>query len=264
MMETDEEKSNTERHPEFVYSLERGLAVIRAFSREHPSLTLSEVAKATNMTRAAARRFLITLEELGYVNSQGREFSLRPTVLSLGYAYLSSLSLTDFAQPHMEALVEQVHESCSAAVLDGTEIVYVVRVPTKRIMTISLALGSRLPAYTTSMGRVLLASLSPTALQNFFEKASIKSLTKRTITDPARLREVVLEVKEQGWCMVDQELEEGVRSIAAPLHDRFGNVIAALNLSTQANRVSKEQLLEEFLPQLLQCATRISTDISLR
>lgn len=250
-----------ERNPDFVQALERGLAVIKAFSKERPSLTLSEVAKATGMTRAAARRFLITLEELGYVAQNERKFTLRPTVLCLGYAYLSTLSFMDIAQPHMESLNERVRESCSAAVLDGSEIVYVVRIPTKRIMNISLALGSRLPAYCTSMGRVLLADLPADALDSFLAKASLDPLTPCTVTDPDCLRAILREVKVQGWALVDQELEEGLRSIAAPICDRRGKVIAALNVSTHVSWVSLEQLKEEFLPQLIQTARRISAEL---
>src|SRR3990172_630575 len=177
------------RRSEFVRSLENGLSVIKAFSRESPSLSLSEVAKQTRLTRASARRFLLTLKELGYVASDGRQFSLRPRVLDLGYAYLSSVSVWEIAQRYMEALVEKVHESSSASVLDGSSIVYVVRVPTKRIMTISLAVGSRLPAHATSMGRVLLAELPQAALDEFLETATLTPLTERTAVDPILLRE---------------------------------------------------------------------------
>jgi IclR family pca regulon transcriptional regulator len=250
-----------DKNPDFVNSLERGLAVIKAFSREKPSLTLSEVAKETNMTRAAARRFLITLEELGYVAQHGRKFTLRPSVLCLGYAYLSTLSFPEIAQPYMEALTEKVHESCSAAVLDGVDIVYVARVPTKRIMNISLAPGSRLPAFTTSLGRVLLADLSGEALNTFFNKAEFIARTPYTVTDPIRLREILTEVKAQGFALVDQELEEGLRSISAPICDRQGSAIAALNLSTQVSRTSLEQLKEEFVPLLIHTAKQISTEL---
>ena len=239
------------------------MAVIQAFSGDQPSMTLSEVARATGLTRAAARRFLITLEELGYVASNGREFSLRPSVMKLGYAYLSSLSLSDIAQPYMEGLVETVHESCSVAVLDGLDIVYVVRVPTKRIMTIALSLGSRLPAYATSMGRILLANLPPTELEDFFRKVTLKPLTPCTITDPQLLREKLGQAQKQGWSMVDQELEQGLRSIAAPIFNRNKQVVAALNVSTQANRVSLDQLLNEFLPHLKECVERISAELAL-
>src|SRR6478735_124346 len=155
------------RAPHFVQSLERGLAVIRAFDEQHPELTLSDVARSTGLTRAAARRFLLTLCDLGYVRSDGRWFSLTPRVLELGYAFLTSLSLTDVAEPHMERLVAEVHESSSVSVLDGADIVYVARVPTSRIMTVSINVGTRFPAYATSMGRVLLAGLSEATLDAY-------------------------------------------------------------------------------------------------
>src|SRR4051812_1726113 len=155
--------------PDFVQSLERGLAVIRAFDADHPQLTLSEVARATDLTRAAARRFLLTLVELGYVSTDGKQFSLRPRVLELGYAYLSSQSLPEIAAPHLESLVSQVHESSSVSVLDGHEVVYVARVPTKRIMTVTIAVGTRFPAYATSMGRVLLAAKPDEALDAYLD-----------------------------------------------------------------------------------------------
>ncbi len=252
------------RRPEFVQSLERGLALLRAFSSETPSLTLSEAARRTGLSRAAARRFLITLEDLGYVASDGRRFSLRPRVLDLGYAYLSSLNLWDIAQPYMEALVEQVHESCSASVLDGADIVYVARVPTKRIMTVALAVGSRLPAHATSMGRVLLAELSPAALDEFFATAALTRYTERTVVDPGRLRQILAEVRVQGWALVDQELEEGLRSIAVPLRDASGTAVAAMNVSAHAARVSLKKLREEFLPLLRQTGKQISAALARR
>src|SRR5436305_9940505 len=176
---------------DFVQSLERGLAVIRAFDAEHRELTLSEVARSTGLTRAAARRFLLTLVKLGYVNfSQGR-FSLRPRVLELGYAYLSSLSLPEVAQPHMEALVARVNESCSISVLDELDVVYVVRVPTRRIMSITLAVGTRLPAYATSMGRVLLAALTDDELDRRLARADLRPLTARTVTERSVLRRIL-------------------------------------------------------------------------
>src|SRR6201997_2561931 len=171
------------QNSDFVQSLERGLAVIRAFDAEHRELTLSEVARSTGLTRAAARRFLLTLVKLGYVNfSQGR-FSLRPRVLELGYAYLSSLSLPEVAMPHMERLVAQVNESCSISVLDDTDVVYVARVPTRRIMSITLAVGARLPAFVTSMGRVLLAGLPETDLEERLARIELTQLTSRTVKD---------------------------------------------------------------------------------
>jgi IclR family pca regulon transcriptional regulator len=173
------------RNPDYVQSLERGLAVIRAFGADRTELRLSDVARETGLTRAAARRFLLTLVRLGYVRQDGANFSLRPRILELGYAYLSALSLPEVAQLHMEALVAEVNESSSIAVLDDTEIVYVARVPTQRIMTITIAVGTRLPAYATSMGRVLLAGLDPEALDERLERMPIEHLTPTTVADSA-------------------------------------------------------------------------------
>lgn len=252
------------RSPDFVQSLERGLAVFSAFSRETPSMTLSEVARASGLTRATARRLLFTLCELGYASTDGKRFTLTPKVLDIGYAYLSSLDLAGIAQAEMEALVEQTHESCSAAVLDGSDVVYVARVPTKRIMAISLGLGSRLPAYAASMGRVLMADLGPDELDRHLASTTLARLTPNTVTDETVLRAELDKVRRQGWALVDQELEEGVRSIAAPLRDARGRAIAALNVSSHAGRVKLSTLREEFLPALLATATRISGRLSRR
>lgn len=250
------------RSSDFIRSLERGLAVINSFSREKPAPTLSEVAQATGLTRATARRVLLTLSELGYVTQNGRTFSLTPKVLDLGYSFLSSFHVVEVAQPYLERLVEQVKESSSMSVLDGAEIVYVARVPTKRIMTIALALGSRLPAYPTSMGRVLLAGLSDSELEDYLANIKLEQLTPHTITDPDRLREVLEEVSEQGYALVDQELEEGVRSLAAPIKNGRGDVIAAMNVSCHAARVSVEQMREEYLPRVVATAAEISERVA--
>ncbi len=250
------------RPPEFVQSLERGLAVIRAFSHDRPRLTLSDVARETGITRAAARRFLLTLESLGYVSSDGRYFSLRPSVLQLGYAYLSSFTLAEVAQDHLEDLAELVHESCSASVLDGEDVVYVARASTNRIMTIGLSVGARLPAYCTSMGRVLLAAMRDEAFEEYLATANLTARTDRTVTDRAFLREEVLRVREQGWCLIDQELEDGVRSVAIPVHDSQSRAVAAINTSAHASRVSVATLREEFVPQLLLCARKINQDLA--
>ncbi|WP_232233928.1 IclR family transcriptional regulator [Micromonospora chokoriensis] len=249
------------RSPEFVQSLERGLAVIRAFDGEHPQLTLSEVARRTGLTRAAARRFLLTLVELGYVHTDGRLFSLRARILELGYAYLSSLSLPEVAQRHMEALVARVHESCSVSVLDGDEVVYVARVPTKRIMTVGISVGTRFPAYATSMGRVLLAAQPGDWLDDYLATAQLRPLTRRTVTDPAKLRTALRKIAAQGYAIVDQELEEGLRSVAAPIHGENGSVIAAVNVSAHATRGSFEMIRRELLPPLLAAAKRIEEDL---
>jgi IclR family pca regulon transcriptional regulator len=241
-----------------VQSLERGLAVITAFSAERQRMTLSEVAKVTGLTRAAARRFLLTLQRLGYVTADDREFSLGPRTLELGYAYLSSTPFWELAQPHMETLVDRLHESSSISVLDGDEIVYVSRMPTKRIMTVSLSVGSRLPAYPTSMGRVLLAGLPDGALDAYLGRVELVPLTTRTVTDPVAMRRILLEVREQGFALVDQELEDGVRSVAAPLRDARGRVVGALNVSAHAARTTLDRLRREFVPTLLETTEAIN------
>ena len=246
----------------FVQSLERGLAVIRAFGAERPELTLSDVARVTGLTRAAARRFLLTLVELGYVYTDGRMFSLRPRVLELGYAYLSTLSLTDVASPHMEQLVASLRESSSISVLDGDDIVYVVRVRTRRIMTVTIAVGTRFPAYATSMGRVLLASLPGRGLEEYLARVRLAPLTRRTITRAPALRAAVAEVRAQGWALVDQELEDGLRSLAAPIATAGGEVTAAINVSTHSSRVTLGTLRRSFLPQLLETAHRIEVELA--
>ena len=249
---------------DFVQSLERGLAVIQAFSATRPRLTLSDVARQTGLTRAAARRFLLTLQQLGFVDSNEREFYLTPRILQLGYAYLSSTPFWDLAQAHIEELVDQLHESSSISVLDRDEIVYVARVPTKRIMTISLAVGSRLPAFATSMGRVMLADLPDAQIDAFLARAELTPLTSRTVTDAVALRALLLEVREQGWALVDQELEDGVRSIAAALRGADGRVLGALNVSAHATRTNLDALRKQFLPALLETTERINTDLSRR
>jgi len=246
---------------DFVQSLERGLAVIRAFSAEHPELTLSEVARATSLTRAAARRFLHTLVELGYVSQAGRLFALRPRILELGFAYLSSLGLSEVATPHLEALVATVHESSSVSVLADDEVVYVARVPTRRIMTVVIGVGTRFPAYATSMGRALLAGQGDEWLEGYLASVRLLPLTQWTITDPAKLRAEILQVRRQGWAMVDEELEEGLRAIAVPIHDLHGKVIAAVNVSAPTRRGGPESLREELLPHLLAAVRRIEEDL---
>jgi IclR family pca regulon transcriptional regulator len=252
------------RRTDFVQSLDRGLAVIRCFSSERPSLTLSEVAERTGLTRAAARRFLLTLQELGYVGSTGRQFSLRPRVLALGYAYLSSFSVAQIAQPHLEDLAEELHESCSVSVLDGDDIVYVARASANRIMTIALTVGTRLPPYPTSMGRVLLASLPGEELDAHLRRTELRKLTERTVVDETELRQILAKVAAQGWAAVDQELEAGVRSIAVPIRDSSGRVVAAINASAHAARVQMRTLEKQFLPRLLNAAQQIDAELATR
>jgi IclR family pca regulon transcriptional regulator len=251
----------SDRGEHFVQSLERGLAVIRAFGADDPELTLSDVARRTGLTRAAARRFLLTLVDLGYVRSDGRRFALTPRVLELGYAFLSALSLPEVAEPHLERLAAELRESSSVSVLDGDEIVYVGRVPTSRIMRVSINVGTRFPAYATSMGRVLLAGLPEPELEVYLARAQLTPLTTRAIDNAADLRAELARVRVQGWALVDQELEEGLRSIAAPIRDSGGRVVAAVNVSTHASRVTPDDVRGTLLPRLLEAAQRIETDL---
>jgi IclR family pca regulon transcriptional regulator len=252
----DVERKGTER--EFVASLARGLAVVRAFSRDAREMTLSEVAQKTGLTRAAARRFLLTLESLGYVASDGRRFRLTPKVLDLGFSYLSSMELWDVALPYMEEVSATIHESCSASVLQGCDIVYIARVPTKRIMSVALAIGARLPAITTSMGRVLLAHLEDEALQQHLGSCPVHRHTDHTVTELAALRAILRAVRQQGYCLVDQELEEGLISIAVPVRNQRGRVLAAMNASSHASRTSADEVTEHYLPVLQQAAQKIA------
>ena len=256
-----EEVAGGEQSRDFVQSLSRGLDVITVFGPDRQNMTLSDVARLTGLTRATARRFLLTLVELGYMRTDGKLFSLTPHVLNLGFSYLSGLSITEVAQPHVQDLASIVHESSSVAVLDGDDIVYVVRVPTKRIMAVAISVGTRFPAYATSMGRVLLASLSPDQLDAYLQRVELVPLTRFTVTDTARLRRLLDQVRTDGFVITDQELEEGLRSTAVPIRDANGNVIAAINLSAQATRVSSAQMRDELLPHLLETARRIEIDL---
>jgi IclR family pca regulon transcriptional regulator len=249
-----------DRKADFVQSLERGLAVIRVFDAERPALTLSDVARATGLTRAAARRFLLTLVDLGYVRTDGRVFALRPRVLDLGYAFLSSMGLPEVAHPHMEALVARVHESSSVCVLDEDEIVYVARVPTRRIMTVAISVGSRFPAYATSMGRVLLAHQTAAWLDDYLARVEMRAFTPYSTTDRTTLRRRLADVHEQGYAIVDQELELGLRSIAVPVR-RNGEVIAAVNVSMHVSRGDSAAARAELLPPLLETASAIEADL---
>ena len=242
----------------YVQSFARGLEVIRSFSAQAPRQTLTEVGGRAGLTRAGARRILLTLQTLGYVESDGRLFSLTPRILDLGFAYLSSMPIWNLAEPVMEALVEQVKESCSAAALEGTDIVYVLRVPTRKIMSIGLGVGSRLPAYCTSMGRTLLAGLPDEEVAKRLHASRLEALTRYTVTDVDALVARVQQARRQGWCLVNQELEEGLVSIAAPISGRGGRTIAALNISGQANRTSPKLMQETMLPALLEAARTIS------
>jgi IclR family pca regulon transcriptional regulator len=248
---------------EFVQSLARGLSVIRAFDATHAELSLSEVARRSGLTRAAARRFLLTLETLGYVRSDARVFALTPRVLELGFSYLSALSLPEIVQPHLETLSREVDESVSAAVLDDTDIVYVARVPTRRIMSVRITIGTRFPAYATSMGRVLLAGLPDESLTATLDASDVRDLTGRTLTDRSALAGEIQSVRERGWSIVDGELEPGLRSVAVPLRARDGRVVAALNVSTSATRDSIDRVRDAYLPSLQGAAAAIEAELRL-
>ncbi|HBT33514.1 MAG TPA: IclR family transcriptional regulator [Pusillimonas sp.] len=242
----------------YVQSFARGLAVLKSFGADSPAQTLSDVAARTGLTRAGARRILHTLRALGYVSSEGRLFRLTPKVLELGFAYLTSLPVWSQAQPVMEGLVERLRQSSSAAVLDGDEVVYVLRVPAHKIMSINLGVGSRLPAHCSSMGRVLLAGLPDDVLHERLAAMTLAAFTRTTITDREQLLETLKQVRAQGWCLVREELEPGLVSMAAPIRDVSGRVVAAINISGQADKASAAYLLETCLPQLLAAAARIN------
>lgn len=255
---TDEASFPQEPGDNYVQSFARGLEVIRSFSAESQRQTLTEVAERTGLTRAGARRILLTLHTLGYVRHDGRLFQLSPRILDLGFAYLSSLPFWNLAEPVMEKLVADVKESCSAAVLDGTDIVYVLRVPTQKIMSINLGVGSRLPAYCTSMGRMLLAGLPEDELRTRLIQAKPMARTPKTKVSVEDLMDCIAQIRQQGWSQVDQELEEGLISMAAPIRDRNGTILAALNISGQANRTSASVMQETMLEPLLAAASSVS------
>ncbi|HYC09978.1 MAG TPA: IclR family transcriptional regulator C-terminal domain-containing protein [Steroidobacteraceae bacterium] len=231
-------------------SLDRGLAVIRAFDAEHVAMTLSEVAVRAALSRAVVRRLLMTLEYLGYVRRQGRLFSLTPRILELGFSYLSSLTVAMLAQPIMEEVAHAIDESCSLAVLDDYDIVYVQRVPVRKVMTITLGIGARLPAFCTSMGRMLLAGLEPEALDRWLRALKPQAWTRLTLTDKAALRAAVERARAQGYAYVEQELQEGLYSLAVPVRDGRGQTIAALNAGMPFRVDARAHALKKVLPAL--------------
>lgn len=242
----------------FVRSFARGLAVLRSFGADAQAQTLSEVAERAGLTRAGARRILLTLLSLGYVVAEGRLFRLTPKVLELGFAYLTSQPVWTQAQPVMETLVEELRQSSSAAVLDGNEIVYVLRIPAHKIMSINLGVGSRLPADSTSMGRVLLAGLPPEQLRERIGGMKLVAHTPNTIVDPEQLLAAIEQVRIQGWSLVQEELEPGLVSMAAPIYDHAGRVVAAINISGHVRTSSPAHLLQVCLPKLLAAAAKIN------
>lgn len=244
------EFSEFEGDPNFVLSLARGLKVIETFEGRTEGQSVAEIARSTGLSRAAVRRLLMTLQTLGYAESNGRVYRLKTRVLKLGFSYLSSASLPGIAQPVLEQVTEQVHESSSLSVLDGDQIVYVARSTAKRVMSVGLSVGSRLPCYCTSMGRVLLASLPEEQLVAYVERTELKPLTAKTITDKSVLADIIRRVKLDGFALADEELELGLRSIAVPVKTRHNETVAAMNIGVHAARVSAAEMIHRFLPIL--------------
>ncbi|MDY7579764.1 IclR family transcriptional regulator C-terminal domain-containing protein [Herbaspirillum sp. RTI4] len=239
-------------------SLARGLAVINAFSGQRRTLTISQISQMTGIPRAAVRRCLHTLRALGYAAADGNHFSLLPKALTLGYSYLSSTPLTVSAQPCLNQISRTLHESSSLAVLVDQEILYVARAATSRVMSVALNAGSRLPAYCTSLGRVMLAHLPDAELDHYFESVTLRAMTDKTVVSQKRLRAILTEVRISGYALIDEELEIGLRSIAVPVRGASGTVLAALNVGVQASRVSTQKMEEEFFPVLQRSAQELS------
>lgn len=250
--------------PDFIESLARGLEVISAFDPDRPTMSLTEVATAAGLARPTARRILLTLEELGYVRSDDRGFALTPRVLELGVAYVRSTGLWELARPHMERLVAQTNESCSIAQLDGSDIVYVARVAVPKIVTLAVQIGTRFPALQTSLGKVQLAALSAEEMERVLAHPTRSGLEPRWQPGPAERDSELREVRARGWAVTDEQLAPGIRSVAAPLRDGTGRVIAGINVNAHAAETSIEWLLEHHLPLLLQTAGDISADIARR
>src|SRR3954463_5230894 len=248
--------------PDFIEALARGLEVITAFEPGRPVMTLAEVATATGLARPTARRILLTLTELGFVRAEGAGFALTPRVLDLGVAYVRSQGLWDIARPHMQQLSAATGESCSVAQLDGSDIVYVARVAVPKIVALAVQIGTRFPALPTSLGKVQLAALTPDELERVLAEPTRSGLTPRWRPDAAERDAVLREVRARGWALTDEQLALGIRSVAAPLRDGSGRVIAGVNVNCHAAETSVERLLEHHLPLLLQTAGEISADFA--
>lgn len=239
-------------------SFARGLAVIACFGAGEEGLALTEVADRVHIPRAAARRLLLTLQALGYCASDGRLFYLTPRVLELGHAYLHSIGLWRFVQPIIADLVGRLKESCSIAVLDSQDIVYVLRIPAPRILMLDLSVGSRLPAYATSMGRILLGGLARDEFERYLVTANLERITPFTVTDKRKLREIITRDRAQGWSFISEELEQGVCSVSVPLENVHGQTVAALSVSASSRRMTRRQVLSSLLPPLREAAQRIN------
>jgi IclR family pca regulon transcriptional regulator len=248
------ETADPTEQPDFVTALARGLAVIRAFGAEVPRMTLAEIARRTGFARATVRRSLITLETLGYVESDGRNFALTPRVLALGHSYLSSTPLPRAAQPFLERLTEILQDACSVSILDNDEVLVLARVAPKRLVSLANPVGSRLPAYCTGSGRMLLAGLSDAALDAYLARLVPCRFTARTLVDPSEIRRVVLEAQTLGYGFCDGELENSIRSIAVPLTNVYDRKVAVLGAASYFDRVAPAEIIERFLPHMRRAA----------
>jgi len=242
--------------------LAKGLAVIRAFTRDHAALNLSDIARSARIPAATARRCLLTLEELGYLTRNGRTFLLRPKVLELGAAYLESMNIEQITKTHLEELARNTADSAALCVLDGLEIVYVARASVRTLLRLEAHIGSRFPAHATSTGRVLLAGLTPEGLNHYFEKARLEALTQNTVTDPVRLRALIDECRRCGYAAVQDELAYGVIALAVPVIDSQGRVVAALNSSSHSRRITRAGLVRDRLAMLQEVSRQISADLA--
>lgn len=255
-----QDKKISSDSPDFVTSLAGGLSVLRAFDDNHSTMTLSEVAECTDMDRAKARRYLLTLHALGYVHKDKRQFKLSPKTLSIGSSYLSSAHHHDIIQFYLERVTEQTGESCSFAVLDGDEVVYIARSAAQhRLLSISISIGTRLPVAYTSMGRIILANLPQEELEEHLSKIELSAYTPHSVTDSEIFKQMLKEAKEKQYAIVDQELDSGLRSLALPVYKSNNELIGAINISTNAMRISQDVLIETFLPLLRDCAEKIQT-----
>ncbi|WP_425825394.1 IclR family transcriptional regulator domain-containing protein [Streptomyces fractus] len=248
--------------PDFIEALARGLDVITAFRPGRPVMSLAEVASGTGLARPTARRILLTLTELGYVRQCAAGFALTPRVLDLGVAYVRSMGLWDVARPHLECLVEQTDESCSIAQLDGSDIVYVARVARPKIVTLSVQIGTRFPALSTSLGKVLLAALPPDEAARVLAEPSRSGLTPLWNPERTEWEAELRDVRARGWALTDEQLARGIRSVAAPLRDGTGRVIASLNVNAHAAETPVDVLIHAHLPHLLHAASEISADFA--
>ena len=237
-------------NPDFVLSLARGLQVIESFEGHQEGRSIVEIAQSTGLSRAAIRRILLTLELLGYVERSRQVYRLKTQILRLGFSFLSSSSVVEAARPVLEQISERLHESSSMSMLDGDQIVYVARSAASRILAAGLSVGSRLPAYCTSMGRVLLASLPDEKLNAYLRGLKPKTYTPKTMTRVTQLKKAILQVRKDGYAIVNEELEAGLRSIAVPVSTRSNQVVAAINVGTHVSRVDRATLINQCLPTL--------------